>query len=65
MPVSRLFKTEVKLNDRPAYRIAKEAGIHPCTLSQIMSGYIEVQPGDRRVAAVARVLGLDEVSCYE
>ena len=65
LPVSREFIIEVRMSDQPAYKTAKKAGIHPCTLSQIISGYTEVQPGDHRVLAVAQVLGLDGAACFE
>lgn len=56
MPITWLFQAEVKLNERPAYQIAKAAGIHPTTLSQILSGRINIRQGDRRVLAVAKFL---------
>lgn len=65
MSISREFLIAVKLNPQPAYRIAQRAGIDPCSLSKILSGYINVQPGDRRVEAIAKVLKLDPADCYE
>lgn len=63
--VSPKFYGAVKLADRPAYRIALEAGIHPVTLSKILHGYNRIWPNDRRVIAVGRILGLRPEECFE
>ncbi len=63
-PLSRKFIAAVKLADRPAYRIAIEAGLHPSTLSRLMHGAERVAPNDRRVLAVANVLGLSPGECF-
>lgn len=65
VPVSRTFRAAVKLADRPAWRIAYEAGLHPAVLSKLMSGAIIPRPNDPRVLAVARVLGLQQAECFE
>ncbi len=65
MSISRDFKIAVKLHDLPAYRLAQRANINPCTLSKLLSGYIDATPGDERVEAVAEVLGLDAETCFE
>jgi hypothetical protein len=53
------IRDAVKLSRRPAYRIAREAGVDPTVLSKIINGYYNLKPGDLRVAAVARVLGIN------
>ena len=63
--ISRRFMEAVKLANEPAYRIAWRAGIHPATLSKIIHGAERVSQGDRRVLAVARVLGLVPDECFE
>lgn len=63
--VSQKFFEAVKLADRPAYKIAWEAGLHPVILSKILHGYDKLWPNDRRVIAVARVLGLQPQECFE
>jgi len=63
--VSQKFIEAVKLANRPAYKIAWEAGIHPVLLSKILHGYDRVWRNDRRVMAVAKVLGLDPGECFE
>ena len=63
-PISREFIAAVKLAGRPAYRIALEAGLHPSTLSKLMSGAEPASLNDRRVLAVARVLGLRPEDCF-
>ncbi len=63
--ISRRFIEAVKLADEPAYRIAWRAGLHPATLSKILTGAERVREGDRRVLAVAEVLGLSRAECFE
>lgn len=63
--VSRKFIAAIKLADRPAYRIAQQADIDSVTLSKLLHGNGKVWPNDRRVLAVARVLGLDPGDCFE
>lgn len=63
--ISRKFFEAVKLANRPAYKIAWEAGLHPVILSKILHGYDKVWPDDRRVVAVARVLHVDPAECFE
>lgn len=65
MRVSREFKARLKLADRPAYRIAIEAGINPSTLSKIVHGAEQIQPKDKRVCRVARILGLNDHEAFE
>jgi len=65
MGVSRGFKIAVKLNERPAWRIAQQAGVCPSTLSKILSGFIDAKPGDSRVLSVSEVLGLSSEDCFE
>lgn len=63
--VSKRFIEAVKLANRPAYKIAWEAGLHPVILSKILHGYDRVWPNDRRVIAVAKVLNLKPDDCFE
>ena len=63
--LSRLFIESVKLSPRPRYRIAHEAGLHPATLSKLLTGAERVKPDDARVIAVGRVLGLGAAECFE
>ena len=63
--LSRKFIIAVKLASVPAYAIAQEAGIDPSTLSKIMCGIVKVKPGDRRVLAVGRVLGIPSVNVFK
>lgn len=63
--VSRKLIETVKLADRPAYKVAWEAGIHPVVLSKLIHGYDRVWPKDRRVIAVGKVLGLLPEECFE
>jgi hypothetical protein len=63
--VSKTFRVAVKLADRPAWKIAYEAGIHPNVLSKILTGAVKIKHGDQRVLKVAHVLGLDPEGCFE
>ena len=63
--VSRKFIEAVKLGGKPAYKVAWEAGVHPVVLSKILHGYDRLWPNDRRVIAVAKVLGLKPDECFE
>ncbi len=63
--VSKKFIAAVKLNEQRAYQIAHLAGLPPTTLSKIMNGIDRVKPGDRRVLAVGRVLGLKKDELFD
>lgn len=63
--VSREFVVAVKLSPLKGYEIAHEAGLHPATLSKILHGIERVKPGDPRVLAVAKVLGLQPEQCFD
>ncbi len=56
--VSRQLLIELKLNEKPQYKIAMQAGIHPNMLSKLVNGAIPIRPGDERVIRVGEVLGL-------
>lgn len=63
--VSRKFIIAVKMSERPAWKIAYAAGIHPNVLSKIMSGAVRIQPDDARVIRVGEILGLSADECFE
>ena len=63
--VSVKFKQALKLDPRPQYKIAWEAGLNPTTLSQIITGYIRPKFGDPRVVKVGTLLGLKLDECFE
>ena len=63
--LSEEFIIAVKLDGRRSYQIAHSAKLHPSTLSQIINRISLVKPGDPRVLAVARVLGLPPDACFE
>jgi hypothetical protein len=62
---SRLFIETLKLHRDPAYQIAWRAGVHPNTLSKLISGYLRVRLNDPRLIAVGRELGLEPEDCFE
>lgn len=57
MRVSRDLIAAIKLADRPAWRIATEAGVNPTVLSRLISGYQRPKPNDARLLRVAKILG--------
>ncbi len=65
MMLSRELITRIKLDTRPAYRIAQQADIHPTTLSKLMNGIEVPKPDDPRVLAVGRVVGLKKNEVFE
>jgi hypothetical protein len=48
----------IKLADRPAWRIALEAGISPTVLSRLLTGYARLRPNDPRLLRVGEILGV-------
>ena len=63
--ISRKFVEAIKLDGRPAYQIAHAVGIHPSTLSKLVCGIEKVKPGDVRVRAIGRVLGLTDSDLFD
>jgi hypothetical protein len=63
--LSRRFKIEVKLNEKPAYRLAQLAGINPNDLYKLMSGISQPKPNDTRILKVGKLLGLGPDGCFQ
>jgi hypothetical protein len=63
--VSRRFVTALKLADRPAYRIAQRAGLHPSVLSRLIHGAEPVREGDKRLLRVAKLLDVPSDEVFE
>ena len=63
--LSRKFIIAIKLNDSPAYKIAREAGLNPVILSKLIHGALDVRPNDKRILKVAKVLGLKPEECFK
>ena len=63
--LSRRFKIGVKLHEKPAYRLAMEAGINPNRLYKLMSGICKVKHDDPNVIAVGKILGITPDQCFE
>lgn len=65
--LSQKFIERLKLSDEPAYLLAWEAGMHPNTLSKLITGYLRPRPNDVRLIRVGKLLGLkpEEVFCTE
>ena len=65
MQVSRKFIAALKINSKPAYQIAWEAGIHPTLLSKLLHGCERIKLNDERIIAVGEILGLKPEECFE
>jgi hypothetical protein len=63
--ISLKLKAAVKLSPLRQYQIAIEAGVHPVTLSQILSGYLRPKSMDKRVVRIGRVVGLRPEECFQ
>lgn len=63
--ISRDLFTAVKLSPTKSYVIAQRAGIDPVTLSRILHGAQRLRPGDPRVLAVAREVGVPAARAFE
>ena len=62
--VSQQFLIRLKLHESPAYKLAQQAGVDPNTLSRLINGIDPVRPGDQRIVAVGRVLGVPAAQCF-
>ena len=65
MQVSRKFIYALKMNSKPAYQIAWEAGIHPTLLSKLLHGCERNRLNEERIIAVGEILGLKPAECFE
>jgi len=63
--ISKKLWRAVKLDPRRDYKIAQAAGLHPTTLSRILNGIDEVQPGDERVIKIGAVVGIAEAELFD
>jgi hypothetical protein len=63
--ISRSFLAALKLHPEPAYRIAVRAGLHPSTLSQLITGALRPRERDARIIAVGKELGLPPDACFD
>ena len=63
--ISHEFKTKVKMHPMRDYKIALAAGLCPTTLSKILNDAMPVEPGDKRVLAIAEVLGFPADQCFD
>jgi hypothetical protein len=63
--LSEDFRTHIVMAKEPAYRIAIRAGLHPSTLSKLLSGQERIKPSDPRVIAVGREVGLSPRQCFK
>lgn len=63
MMISRRLWEAVQLSGKRRYELAREAGIHPNVLSQILHGMRPIRRGDPKVLQLGRLLGLtaDEI----
>lgn len=55
----------IKLADKPSYKIAVRAGLHPTQLSKLIHGAERVRENDPRIVRIGRELGLQPDECFE
>ena len=65
MHISRKLISAVKLADRPAYKLAQEAGLDPNLLSKLIRGIVQPKPEDERIVRVGELLGLEPSECFD
>ncbi len=65
MKVSERLWAAIKTSRQPAYRIAQEVGVHPSWLSKAVNGIERVKPGDPRIIAVGRIVGVPAGECFD
>jgi hypothetical protein len=65
MRVSRKLRNAVRLSDLKVYEIGHLAGLHPSTVSKLIHGAELPKPGDRRVLAIAAVVGVPPEECFD
>jgi hypothetical protein len=61
---SRLIAA-VKLHRERQYRLTMRARLHPTTLSRLLNGAEKPRPDDKRVIALAKVVGVPVSDCFE
>ena len=65
MQISDKLRQEIAGSSLRQFQLATLAGIHPSTLSKALNGSTRLQPYDRRVLAIARVLGVNPEDAFE
>lgn len=54
--VSSEFRNALKVHPTPKYKLARQAGISPQTLSHLITGYQRILPGDERLLKIAELI---------
>jgi len=65
--VSQRFRSELRsalANGTRQYQIARQAQVHPSTVSQIIHDALPIKRGDPRVVRLAAQLGLSERDAF-
>ena len=65
MQISGKLRQAIAGSPLRQFQLATLAGIHPSTLSKALNGFIDLQPYDRRVLAIARVLNVKPEEAFE
>ncbi|MBI2789567.1 MAG: hypothetical protein HYX59_12885 [Elusimicrobia bacterium] len=63
--LSRKLLVALKAGARPMYKVAHEAGLHPSTLSKLVSGIEPVRENDERVLRIGKALRLPIKDLFE
>jgi hypothetical protein len=62
--VSERLRTAVKTAPERQYRLAHQVHVHPSLLSAWLNGITSPRPGDPRVIALGRLVGVPEHECF-
>lgn len=63
--ISTKLKVAIKFHSEPAYRLAQKVEMNPSVLSKLMTGYQQVEDGDKRIEAIGSLLGINPQDCFE
>ena len=63
--VTQEFRNALKIHPEPKHRLAWKIGISPSSLSHIVHGHQRVEPGDKRLLRIAKLINFPEEKIFE
>jgi hypothetical protein len=71
-PISQTLRAAVRRVTAPdagparksQWQLARACGLHPVSLSNLMSGARDVERGDSRIIALGKLLGIEPDQCF-
>jgi len=64
MMISERLKHAIRNAGRPQWQIARAVGMHPVTLSNLMTGSRDAGLGDPRIIALGRLVDVSPDECF-